>query len=224
MAFLSAALEADALIRAEPERSSELIGSVTGIEPEVVYLFHGPAGLQTRDFTWKPEFRQALNTAIGTLKLLKKTDVDLDDQRVVDDRFLRQAFTGAGLDYEAKLKDYAPLPVLGDDALTGAPLAEPKLVAQVWLAGEAKVRAYASPRTALSALKDAEAKGGKARVVYVHDRTSGLKLFAERVWYVLGDDGSLSAFLLKPDAEAHAQSAGGKVVDFTAAKNAATAK
>ncbi len=44
MAYLRAALEADRLIAAEPERYSELISKVTGIEVEVVYLFHGPLG------------------------------------------------------------------------------------------------------------------------------------------------------------------------------------
>ncbi len=62
VAYLRAALEADRLIAEEPEKYSDLIGKVTGIEPEVVYLFHGPLGLQTRDVTWKPEYQQAVAT------------------------------------------------------------------------------------------------------------------------------------------------------------------
>jgi NitT/TauT family transport system substrate-binding protein len=69
IAFLRAALEADRLIAAEPEKYSELIAKVTGIEAEVNYLFHGPLGLQTRDFSWKPEYRQAVKTSIETLRL-----------------------------------------------------------------------------------------------------------------------------------------------------------
>jgi NitT/TauT family transport system substrate-binding protein len=68
VAFLRAAIEADRLIAAEPEKYSELIAKVTGIEAEVNYLFHGPLGLQTRDFTWKPEYRQAVATSIETLR------------------------------------------------------------------------------------------------------------------------------------------------------------
>ncbi|GDY13448.1 hypothetical protein LBMAG53_23260 [Planctomycetota bacterium] len=220
-AFLAAAIEADALIRAEPEQYSELIAKVTGIEAEVVYLFHGPLGIQTRDFTWKPEFRQALNTAIATLKLLKKTDVDLDDARVVDDQYLRRAYAASGLDYEAGLKNYAKLPITGTDAGDGSALAEPTLVAQVWLKGEPKVRHYASPRRALKALRAETAAGKTERVVYVHDRKTGLKLFAQRVWYVLGGDGALPAFLLKAEAEAWAAAHGGTVGDYAAALAAA---
>ena len=46
-AFLRAALEADRLLASEPEKYAELIEKVTGIEAEVVYLFHGPA--------WSPD-------------------------------------------------------------------------------------------------------------------------------------------------------------------------
>jgi ABC-type nitrate/sulfonate/bicarbonate transport system substrate-binding protein len=70
-AYLRASLEADRLLAAEPEKYSELIAKVTGIDAEVNYLFHGPLGLQTRDLTWKPEYRQAVATSIDTLKLLK---------------------------------------------------------------------------------------------------------------------------------------------------------
>src|SRR3954462_10750207 len=60
VAYLRAAIEADRLMAAEPEKYSELIAKVTGVDAEVAYLFHGPLGLQTRDLTWKPEYRQAL--------------------------------------------------------------------------------------------------------------------------------------------------------------------
>ena len=70
VAYLRAAIEAHRLISAEPEKYSELIAKVTGVDAEVDYLFHGPLGLQTRDFTWKPEYRQAVATSIETLKLL----------------------------------------------------------------------------------------------------------------------------------------------------------
>ena len=79
-------IEADRLIAAEPEKYSELIAKVTGIEAEVNYLFHGPLGLQTRDFTWKPEYRQAVKTSIETLRLLKRTDADLDVNTFIDDQ------------------------------------------------------------------------------------------------------------------------------------------
>ena len=67
-AYLRATIEADQLIRKQPEKYSELIAAKTGIPAEVVYLFHGPLGLQTRDLTWKPEYKKATQTAVDTLK------------------------------------------------------------------------------------------------------------------------------------------------------------
>ena len=111
VAYLRAALEADRLIAEEPEKYSELIAKVTGIEAEVDYLFHGPLGLQTRDMTWKPEYRQAVATSIKTLKLLKRADSDLDINQFVTDKFIRVAAAQAGRDYDAELKNYAQLPL-----------------------------------------------------------------------------------------------------------------
>lgn len=56
-AYLRASIEADRLITKEREKYSEL---------------NEPLALQTRDLTWKPECRQAIATAIDTLRLLKK--------------------------------------------------------------------------------------------------------------------------------------------------------
>ena len=111
IAFLRAAIEADQLFAAEPEKYSELVSKVTGIEAEVIYLFHGPLGLQTRDFTWKPEYRQAVKTSIETLRFMKRTNADLDVNKFIDDRYIRAAFQQAGLDYEAHLKNYDPQPL-----------------------------------------------------------------------------------------------------------------
>ncbi|GJD54807.1 ABC transporter substrate-binding protein [Methylobacterium dankookense] len=217
-AYLRAAIEADRLVAAEPERYAELIERVTGIEAEVAYLFHGPLGLQTRDITWKPEYRQALKTSIETLTLLKKADGDLDVDRFVDDRFVRAAAAQAGIDYEAHLKDYAQAPLTASDAATGQPITDVSRVAQIWVKGEAKVRHYASPEGALAALATLEREGGSARVVYAQDRNSGIKLFAAQGWYVRDAERRLSAFLLKGDAEGFAKAHGGEVLDFAAAR------
>lgn len=225
VAYLRASIEADRLVAAEPEKYSELIEKITGIEAEVNYLFHGPLGIQTRDATWKPEFRAATKTAAATLKVLKRTDTDLDIDAFIDDRFIRTAYKQAGLDYEAKLKDYSKSPLNAKDAKTGKAITDPLQVAQVWIAGEPQVRHYASPRNALEAAKAAEAAGKKVRVVYTHDRNSGIKIFAHQAWFASDAKGVLSAFLLKADADAWAKAKGGAVLDFAAAKTgAASAK
>src|SRR5690606_20862656 len=103
VAYRRAGLEANQLLAAAPEKDSLLIEQVTGIEAEVNYLFHGPLRLQTRDLTWKPEYRKAVAGALETLKTLKRTERDLDLQRFIDDRYVRQAFADSGLDYDKAL-------------------------------------------------------------------------------------------------------------------------
>ncbi|WP_433935923.1 ABC transporter substrate-binding protein [Sorangium cellulosum] len=214
VAFLKAALEADRLFAEEPEKHSELIEKVTGVDAEVAYMFHGPLGIQTRDFTIKPEVRRALQVAVDTLTLLKRTDTTLDVGLFVDDRYIRRAAEELGLDYEARLASYAKLPLTGGDAASGEPIAEPTLAAQIWVAGEPKVRAYRSPASALAALAQLTAEGKEIRVVFVHDRESGVKLLADRAWYARRPDGSVSAFLAKEDAARWAAENAAAVVDF----------
>lgn len=218
VAYLRAAIEADRLITAEPEKYSELISKVTGIEPEVVYLFHGPLGLQTRDFSWKPEYRQALATSIATLKLLKKTDADLDVNSFVDDRYLRTAFKASGLDYDAALKNYAKLPLKANDAVTGKPIKDVSRVAQVWVQGEDRVRSYASPESAFVDIRKLGAAGHKIRAVYAQDHDSGIKLLADQAWFATNRKGEINAFLLRGEAQTWAQANGGTVLDFNGVK------
>ena len=222
VAYLRAVIEANQLFAQDPEQYSQLIQKVTGIDAEVNYLFHGPLGLQTRDLTWKPEYRQAMVTAISTLKLLKKTDVDLDVNTFIDDRYIREAFKESGLNYDAALKNTAKQPLVANDAQTGKRITDFRTVTQVWIDGESKVRDYASTQEAFAAVKAAEQGGKKVRVVYVQDRSSGLKLFASQAWYVKDAKGNLSAFLIKEDADNYARRVSGSVVDFAAAKTDAT--
>jgi NitT/TauT family transport system substrate-binding protein len=224
VAYLRAAIEARRLFDAEPEKTSELIAKATGIDAEVVYLFGGPLGLQTRDFTWKPEYRQALATAIDTLRLLKRHDAALTADSFIDDSYLRAAFKAEGLDYEAQLRNHARLPLAATDALTGKPIADGARVAQVWVAGEARVRSYASPENAFADVRRIEAAGAKVRVVYAQDRGLGLKLLADRAWFAADEQGRLSAFLLKDDATRWAQANHARVLDFAAARELAATR
>jgi sulfonate transport system substrate-binding protein len=223
VAYLRAALEADRLIAEQPEKYSELIAKVTGVEAEVDYLFHGPLGLQTRDLTWKPEYRQAVATAIDTLKLLKKTDQGLNTDTFIDESFIKQAFKASGRDYDAEIKNYAQLPLKAKDAVTGEEIKDPKRVAQIWVKDEPLVRHYASAENALKALKTLETEGKSVRVVYAQDRNSGIKLLGAQSWFVRSDAGEVSAFLLKEQAEAWAKANGGKVLDYAGARAAVLA-
>lgn len=223
VAYLQAVIEADRIFAEEPEKYSELIAEKTGIEAEVNYLFHGPLGLQTRDLTWKPEFKQAVATSIDTLLLLKRADQGLNVETFVVDRFVKEAFQKSGLDYEASLKTYDQLPLKAKDAVTGEEITDFKRVAQIWVKGEPRVRHYASAENALRALKDIEAEEKTVRVLYAQDRNSGIKLLGNQAWFVRADNGEVSAFLLKEQAEAWAKEKGGRVLDFPGARSAVLA-
>ncbi|WP_219910065.1 ABC transporter substrate-binding protein [Variovorax sp. WS11] len=222
VAFLRAAIEADRLIAAEPEKYSELIEKTTGIEAAVNYLYHGPLGLQTRDLTWKPEYRKALKTSIETLKLMGR-ESPLDADTFVDDRYIRAAFKQAGLNYEARLADHDKLPLKANDAVAGKPIADFQRVAGIWVQGEPKVRHYASIEGALADLQKIEQGGRKARAVYVHDLIHRIKLLAPTSWYAVDAKGQLSAFLQKDAASAYATANKGRVLDFAGAQAVAKA-
>jgi NitT/TauT family transport system substrate-binding protein len=219
VAYLRAALEGDRLIRDDPESIAEQYQKWTGIEAEVFYAFHGPQGIQTRDYTLKPEVVGALSNAAETLKVLKKTAHDIDIGAFVDDHYIREAAKESGEDYEARLKNYDAVPFAAKD-FQGHLVTEPKTAGQIWVVGEPKVRLYRSIAATFQALQALEKQGQKARVTYVHDAESGLKLFADKVWYVR-TDGALAAFLEKPEAEKWAESHAGTVIDFQEARQVA---
>ena len=221
VAFLKAMLEANRLYAEKPEEFSEKMQEWTGIEAEVNYMFHGPLGIQTVDYTLKPEYVKGLKTALETLKLIKRTEGDFDVDRWVTDRYIRQAAKEMDLDYDKRLHSYAQLPLAGNDAITGKPIVDPKLAGQIWVKGETKVRAYGTPDSTLSALKKLEGDKREVRVAFVHDRGTGFKLFADKAWYVTGAKGGVAAFLLRGSAEEWAKGNGGAVVELAAAKQAA---
>ncbi|KRW25767.1 nitrate ABC transporter substrate-binding protein [Acinetobacter baumannii] len=215
-AYLQATIEANRLIQEQPEKYSELIAEKTGIPAEVVYLFHGPLGLQTRDLTWKSEYRKATQIAIDTLKVLGKNDGTLDVNKFIDDQYIKDAFQASGLNYSQQLADYAKSPLVANDALTGQPIKTFDRVTQIWVKGEEKVRSYETPEHAFSDLKKIQADGKTVRVVYSQDHQSDIKLLANLAWYATNKAGQIQAFLLKDDAEKWAKQQGGKVYDFKA--------
>jgi NitT/TauT family transport system substrate-binding protein len=217
VAYLRAAIEADRLVTADPEKYSLLVEKITGIDAAVNYLYYGPLGLQTRDFTWKPEYRRAVATAIQTLKLLGRPS-PLQADTFIDDRYIRMAFKASGLDYDKSLANYAKSPLRANDAVTGRPITDPRHAAGIWLRDESKVRHYASIENAFFDLSRIRQAHRPWRAIYVQDLPRGIKLLAPYAWYAVDSSGQLSAFLQKGDAAAYAAAHGGRVLDFAGAQ------
>lgn len=217
-AYLKATIEADQLVQQAPEKYSEIIAEKTGIPAEVVYLFHGPLGLQTRDLTWKTEYKQATQTAVDTLKHLGKNDGNIDVNQFIDEQHIKAAFVSSNLDYGQALNNYGKSPLVAKDALTGQPIETFNRVTQVWVKDEATVRSYASPENALKDLNTLEKAGKTIRVVYSQDAQSDIKLLSNLAWFATNSNNDIHAFLLKGDAQQWAQANGGKVYDFAGVK------
>jgi len=217
VAYLKATLEADRLYREDPEGLSEKLAQWTGVDAEIYYAFHGPQGIQTRDYTLKPEHVRAITRAQESLKVLKKVTKEIDVGTYVNDKFIREAAKEFGYDYDARLKDYSAVPFQGAALDTGAPVQEPKLAGQLWVKGEPKVRLYSTPEATFAALGQLEREHKAVRVAFVHDRETGNKLFADKVWYVRSPSG-LAAFLLKRSADDYAAKNKGQVLGFEAAR------
>jgi sulfonate transport system substrate-binding protein len=217
VAYLKSALEGDRLLREDPEGLAEQYEKWTGIEAEVFYAFHGPHGIQTRDYTFKPEVLKAIAGAAETLKILKKTSHDIKVGDFVDDKYIRQAAKEFGADYDARLKDYAPVPFEAKDFVVGEEIIDANNAGQIWVEGEKKVRLYKDVPSTFLALDQLEKENKTVRVAFVHDRESGLKLFADKVWYIrTGND--IAAFLEKSRAEKWAQANNGKLLTYTEAR------
>lgn len=221
VAYLKATLEADRLIRENPEDLSEKLAKWTGIEPEVYYAFHGPQGIQTRDYSIKPEYVEAIRKAQDALTVLKKIQKPIIVEEYVQDKWIRQAAKESGLDYDAQLKSYEPLAFTEKDFVTGEPVTDVHEAGQIWVQGEPKVRLYKGLAKTFNALQALEKDNKTVRVTFVHAQDTGLKLFADKAWYVRSGDG-ISAFLEKEQAEKWAAAHQGKVLNFADAKAAAS--
>ena len=217
IAYLKASLEGDRLLRDDPEGLAEQHEKWTGIEAEVFYSFRGPHGIQTRDYTFKPEVLNAIASAAATLKILKKTSHDIKVSEFVDDTYIRQAAKELGLDYDARLENYNAVPFDSKDFASGEEIVDPKKAGQIWVDGETKVRLYKDVPSTFLALNQLEKDGKTVRVVFVHDRETGLKLFADKVWYIR-KDADIAAFLEKSGAEQWAQANNGNLLTYAEAR------
>jgi NitT/TauT family transport system substrate-binding protein len=115
------------------------------------------------------------------------------------------------------LKDYSAVPFTAKDFITGEEIADPKRAGRIWVAGERNVRLYKDVPSTFLALNQLEKDGKTVRVAFVHDRETGLKLFADKVWYIRKDN-EIAAFLEKSSAERWAQANNGNLLTYAEAR------
>ena len=224
VAYLKALLDANDWVRKNPKLAAEKIQDWTKVEKEVVYIFLGPSGIHTLDPTIKPKWIETIKYDTGVLQRMGKVK-QFNADAWVNESYIREAFKEKGLDYDKQKASFAGYEIGGMDPLCRKPIKNPREGGEVWIEN-GPITAYSSPDCTLAAVKKATSEGKKIDVVYLFDKTYGIKLFADKAFYALDvkqpKHPSIVPFLLKNDAAAYAAKHGGKVADYTEVLTAAS--
>ncbi|MEE3851656.1 ABC transporter substrate-binding protein [Gordonia sp. LSe1-13] len=172
-AFMQALRETTEYITAEPMQAALRVSEITGIEPEVVYLYNGPNGLVSFDPTIKAQFGPALEQVKKYLVGRGAVAEDFDVAGFTDTEYLRELY---GADFAAKTADVGnPSTLTGIDDVCGLPVGDPATASEVWFAGQQTTDVAATPSCALRRMADT---GTAVRAGYVPDAVTATKLFA----------------------------------------------
>ncbi|KWX68186.1 ABC transporter substrate-binding protein [Mycobacterium sp. NAZ190054] len=176
-AFMQAVRTTTEAIVAEPLQAAQRVSELTGIEPEVVYLYNGPNGLVSFDMTIKPQFAAAFDQVKDFLVKRGSVTADFDVPGFVDDSYLRELY---GPDYTRRRDDVTnPATLTGTDELCRLPVEDPGQASEVWAAGADHTVVAATPTCLLRRV----AATDEVRAAYVPDTLTGIRLFADHaVW------------------------------------------
>ena len=145
-------------------------------------------------------------------KIQDKSIQPSDVRDWIDDSFLEAAVSELGTSVDEQSEKGASYVITGKDSYDSSTIENPKMAAQIWFEGQKKVKNFASTKNMLLAL-NGKYKSKTPSVLFVHDRFQGWRLFATNAFYV-DEDGMISSFLLKSDAEKFAKSVNSEVLDF----------
>ena len=204
VAFIKAIYDAERWIEADPVQATQMMEKWTGVEKEVLYLYFSKGGYLTLDPTLKSDWVDTLKFDHGVLanaSLAPKLDIT----QWIDDSYIRRAYAEMKLDYEAQKAEMID-PVKANRGLPN----------EIWHSRDG-IATFATVKEFLAAVAKFQASGAKLNSTYVYDQVSGLKLFGNSAFFVLGADGNYATFLKKSDAEKYAASANGKMLTFAEA-------
>ena len=218
VAFMKSVIQANNKFQKRPEYLSSKIEEWSGIDKEVVYMFLGPSGLQPLTPEIKEVQLLALENSIAVLKSLGKIQdksIKPSDVRSwIDETYLEAAAKELNTSVDEESAKGSSYVITGKDAYDKSTIEDPKMSAQIWFEGDKKVKNFAGTKNMLLAL-NGKYRSLEPSVLFVHDRFNGWKLFAKNAFYV-DENGVISAFLLKSDADKFAKLVGSEVKDFNA--------
>jgi NitT/TauT family transport system substrate-binding protein len=176
-AFMQAMKTTTDYIVANPLSAALRVSQLTGIEPEVVYLYNGPNGLVSFDMTLKNQFVLAAEKIKKFLVARGSVSKDFDIAAFVDDEYVRQLFGG---DYDRRRADVAnPSALTGYDELCRLPVTDPAQASELWPQGGNATTVAATPTCLLRRV----AATAAVRAAYVPDTLTSTRLFANHaVW------------------------------------------
>lgn len=191
-AFLRAMKSTTDEIVAHPLKSALRVSALTGIEPEVIYLYNGPNGFVSFDMTLKDPVLAAFTPIKAYLVGRGAVTKDFDVPKFINDGYLRQLF---GPDYAQRQASVAnPMTLTGFDDVCGLPVNDAAQASEVWVSGT-ETAVSATPTCLLRRL----AATPHVRAAYVPDTLTGLRIFADHaVW--LDDPAAPSTQRYKPFA------------------------
>lgn len=216
VAYIKALMEANAWVRKDPKLAAAKIEEWTKIEKEVAYMFLGPGGVHTLDPTIKPKWLETIDVAADVLRSLGRLK-EFNVKAWVNDVYVRQAFRELKLDYDKQLNSLANYEVTGKDPICNAPVTRPREGGEIWLEG-GEIIPFSSQGCTLLGVRKFTGEGKKLGAVYLYDRGTGIKLFADKAFYAFSDKDAQRTeavpFLLRKDAQAHAAKIGGRLLTY----------
>lgn len=217
VAYLKALLDANDWVRKNPAMAATRIEEWTKIEKEVAYMFLGPSGVHTLDPTIKPKWIETVKYDHGVLSRMGRVKA-FNADAWGNETYIKQAFKEKGLDYDKQKKSFAGYEIGGTDPLCKKPIKSPREGGEVWIEGGA-ITAYSSAGCTLAGVKKALTEGRKVGVAFVFDKTTGIKLFADKAFYALDAKDpkkiEIVPFLLRRNAEVWAAKNGGRLATYT---------
>lgn len=173
-AFVTAMSRTTDYIRGNPLQAAVRLGQITGIEPEVAYLYNGPNGLVTFDMPIKQQFIDSLGKVKTFLVKRGSVTANFSIPDFINESYVRAVL---GNSYEShRLGTANPTTLTGTDTTCGLPVGDPATASEIWFAGQNTTVPAATPSCALRRLAGTSQK---TRATYVPDAVTGTKLFAE---------------------------------------------
>ncbi|MFI1465431.1 ABC transporter substrate-binding protein [Nocardia carnea] len=179
-AFLQAMQQTNDYLTANPLAAAQRISDITGIEPEVAYLYNGPNGLVSFDPTIKKEFGDSLAQVKNFLVERGSVAEDFDIAGFRNDSYLRKLL---GADFDRITADTTnPSKLNGVDEICRIPVDDPATASEVWFEGQDTTAVSATPSCLLRRIAGAD---NPIRAGYVPAADTATKLFADHAVWVI---------------------------------------